>query len=93
MLLHLDAESFENFHLKIFTIAEVNECQPNPCKNGGDCYETGDSFQCTCNRGYKGEYCESMSPLLLVSRPLLSIAAKCFNWLGGKIRSIFSQPD
>ena len=33
-------------------------CQPNPCRNGGSCSKSGDSFDCKCSRGFKGRHCE-----------------------------------
>lgn len=36
----------------------VNQCSPNPCKNGGLCVEKGTKYECTCPFGYKGVTCE-----------------------------------
>ena len=37
---------------------EVDECQPNPCKNDGVCTNnpTG-GFSCNCKEGYRGLTC------------------------------------
>lgn len=35
-----------------------SQCEPNPCRNGGTCYDVGGSFECVCQTGYKGLHCE-----------------------------------
>ena len=36
----------------------VDECQSNPCENGGTCIDELGSYQCSCNRGYSGNNCQ-----------------------------------
>ena len=36
---------------------DINECDPNPCKNGGSCTDLINGFNCTCP-GYTGDTCE-----------------------------------
>ena len=36
----------------------VDECQPNPCSNGGTCSPTPSGYMCYCDEGYKGDTCE-----------------------------------
>lgn len=35
----------------------MNECQQNPCKNGGVCNNVVGSYVCTCSLGFKGKDC------------------------------------
>lgn len=37
--------------------SEISRCHPNPCRNGGTCSETDESFVCLCPEGYKGKTC------------------------------------
>merc|ERR1719309_1800900 len=37
---------------------EPNLCLPNPCKNGGKCFDNRIETLCECTRGYTGPYCE-----------------------------------
>ncbi|KAF0027270.1 hypothetical protein F2P81_020011 [Scophthalmus maximus] len=32
-------------------------CEPNPCKNGGECIINGNDFDCACPSGYRGRFC------------------------------------
>ncbi|XP_037321034.2 hyaluronan-binding protein 2 [Pungitius pungitius] len=32
-------------------------CQPNPCKNGGQCIRDGNDFDCLCPMGHRGRFC------------------------------------
>ncbi|KAI8500845.1 hypothetical protein Bbelb_216630 [Branchiostoma belcheri] len=41
------------------TCRDINDCSPNPCKNGGDCTDLGNNFQCTCAAGYEGDTCQT----------------------------------
>eukprot|EP00794_Sanderia_malayensis_P011918 gene11918-13152_t len=36
----------------------VNDCQPNPCKNNATCSQTGGQFQCTCLTSWTGILCQ-----------------------------------
>lgn len=38
--------------------AEVDECQSEPCKNGGTCRDLPGSFVCFCPEGFVGIQCE-----------------------------------
>jgi len=33
-------------------------CSNSPCKNGGDCTDSGTSFTCHCADGFSGPTCE-----------------------------------
>uniref|UniRef100_A0A3B4Z7W3 trypsin n=1 Tax=Seriola lalandi dorsalis TaxID=1841481 RepID=A0A3B4Z7W3_SERLL len=32
-------------------------CEPNPCRNGGQCVIDGNDFDCQCPPGYRGRFC------------------------------------
>ncbi|KAK3083937.1 hypothetical protein FSP39_005650 [Pinctada imbricata] len=38
---------------------EINECDSNPCQNGGTCNDQLNSYSCTCSPGYTGNNCET----------------------------------
>ncbi|XP_058650078.1 neurocan core protein isoform X4 [Onychostoma macrolepis] len=37
---------------------DVDDCQSNPCENGGTCIDKEDSFVCLCLPSYSGDRCE-----------------------------------
>jgi len=37
---------------------EIDECDPNPCQNGGTCTDLLADYECTCPEGYLGDDCE-----------------------------------
>lgn len=40
-------------------VAEINECDSDPCQNGATCSDFVDFFNCTCVAGYEGTLCET----------------------------------
>ena len=41
----------------IFCVADINECNGSPCKNGATCVNDPGSYRCTCADGYTGATC------------------------------------
>uniref|UniRef100_A0A7M4ES01 Sushi, nidogen and EGF like domains 1 n=1 Tax=Crocodylus porosus TaxID=8502 RepID=A0A7M4ES01_CROPO len=39
--------------------SEIDECQSDPCKNGGTCRDLPGSFACLCPDGFMGIHCEA----------------------------------
>ena len=61
--IHLPFKAFYLLFMLIIYIsfAEVNACQPNPCKNGGKCEDVDGVPVCTCVFPYVGQFCECKS--------------------------------
>ena len=36
----------------------IDECEPSPCLNGGECTDGDNSYTCSCSNGYSGSECE-----------------------------------
>ena len=39
-----------------------NECDPDPCQNGGECHDGQDAYTCQCTEGFTGDNCEEELP-------------------------------
>ncbi|KAK3083098.1 hypothetical protein FSP39_013942 [Pinctada imbricata] len=39
----------------------MDNCNPNPCQNGGTCYDEGMDFTCTCSGSWIGERCADLN--------------------------------
>ncbi|XP_076448638.1 uncharacterized protein LOC143285265 [Babylonia areolata] len=37
---------------------DIDECHPNPCRNGGTCRDVVNSYTCDCLTGFSGAHCE-----------------------------------
>ncbi|MGH0129162.1 UNVERIFIED_CONTAM: hypothetical protein FKN15_038850 [Acipenser sinensis] len=37
----------------------INDCESNPCKNGGTCIDKVSIYQCICGDGWEGVHCET----------------------------------
>ncbi|PIO37052.1 hypothetical protein AB205_0118580 [Aquarana catesbeiana] len=55
------------------TLCEINidDCEPNPCLNGGSCQDSVNNFKCICNSSFSGVRCE-VSDVLPTSMTLTS---------------------
>ena len=40
-------------------VVDVNECNSNPCRNGGTCTDRVNEYTCKCPSGYNGDNCET----------------------------------
>ena len=40
-------------------VVDVNECNSNPCKNGGTCTDRVNEYTCKCRPGYSGSNCKT----------------------------------
>ncbi|ETE63893.1 Protein delta-like 1, partial [Ophiophagus hannah] len=45
-----------------FCELDIDDCEPNPCENGGTCTDIGKSFHCSCPIGYGGVLCRNRIP-------------------------------
>ena len=41
-----------------FYVSDINECNSNPCQNGGTCTDFINNYSCQCAAGYSGVNCE-----------------------------------
>ena len=39
--------------------ADIDECSPDPCENGGTCTDGINSYTCACIPGYDGANCST----------------------------------
>ncbi|KAL8173368.1 UNVERIFIED_CONTAM: Protein jagged-1, partial [Gekko kuhli] len=37
----------------------INDCESNPCRNGGTCIDGINSYKCICSDGWEGTFCEA----------------------------------
>ena len=44
-----------------YLIIDIDECQSDPCKNRGECFNTVGSYHCRCPCGFIGKDCEGKS--------------------------------
>ena len=57
--------------IKNIFFSDINDCEPNPCKNAGECVDGVASYTCVCRPGYGGPDCsESMFISIFVSLSL-----------------------
>ena len=45
--------------IMFLSLLETDECDSNPCGNGGTCNDYVNGFNCTCDGGYEGTDCET----------------------------------
>ena len=53
----LDSMSLYRNVLMFISIPEINECESNPCRNGGTCFDIIGNFTCNCTSGWTGQDC------------------------------------
>ena len=43
----------------LILLLDIDECSPNPCKNGATCVDGINEYSCTCVAGHTGTDCET----------------------------------
>lgn len=43
----------------VFVDPDINECESNPCVNGGVCEDKVNNYTCTCTANFTGSQCET----------------------------------
>ena len=43
----------------------MNECDADPCQNGGICNDHVNGYTCNCTDGYTGTHCETGKYIIL----------------------------
>ena len=65
-------------HIIYTLLAAINDCEPNPCVNGGNCTDLHQDFKCICSDGWGGYNCsEGRCSLSFVNK---SNSSCCFWW-------------
>ena len=65
-----------------------NDCESQPCYNGGSCRNTASGYTCQCRNNYVGRRCQTYQPSGTHARPLLLIQLH-----GGRlVKSTISVP-
>ena len=41
------------------TLADIDDCSPGVCKNGGTCHDGVNTYMCSCAAGYTGPNCNN----------------------------------
>ena len=54
--------------LLLIVIAVIEECEENPCENGGSCTKHVSDYLCTCLPGYTGTLCQGKSRIIVNSK-------------------------
>ena len=48
-----------NYYVGVcFCFAEIDNCDSQPCFNGGKCLNAVNSYKCACAKGYLGDACQ-----------------------------------
>jgi Notch-like protein len=42
----------------LYSLADIDDCSPDPCQYGATCSDDVDSYTCTCAAGYTGTNCD-----------------------------------
>lgn len=61
----------------ILLLCKDSVCEPNPCRNGGQCTQEGNDFDCQCPEGFSGRFCHVGKYCTLISVSLFSKTNVC----------------
>ncbi len=59
LLLHVNVDLTADKRLVFVPPPDINECESQPCLNGGECVDQVANFTCICPAGFTGMLCET----------------------------------
>lgn len=48
-----------SYNIENLKLSDIDDCVPNPCKNGSQCLDLPNDYSCICTAGYEGKICET----------------------------------
>ena len=49
-----------------YTTVDIDECESNPCQNGGACVDAVGGYRCTCMAGFGGNTAKQVRKVLMI---------------------------
>lgn len=65
------------YWLLVWSVPDVNECNKNPCQNGGQCVDLLNDFYCNCVDNWKGKTCNSRELTCIIDHMGPSLCVTC----------------
>ena len=66
------------FEILYFLLLDINECESNPCENGGTCMDMEDGYECECESGFTGPLCETGMKLIIKLLKFIPFNVVCY---------------
>ena len=57
LILYYYFKSVNDFAACLSFFLDIDDCDPNPCQNGGTCTDGVNNYRCSCAAGYTGYNC------------------------------------
>ena len=71
--------------LYVIHLTDINDCENDPCENGGTCVDKVNGFTCNCVKGFEGNKCQTskwhhMHALFIFNTYLLDYFMESFKY-------------
>ena len=57
--IHIIAEINFLQNCKYINVLDIDDCNTDPCNNGGTCEDNVNGYKCKCVDGFTGEHCQT----------------------------------
>jgi len=87
---------FQILHFIFYILADINECDADPCVNQGVCTNNDGSYKCSCPGGWMGQNCDEGTRTSSNANGYLiraGNAGKCGTFQDGVWQCFFQPPS